>query len=249
MSWPGGESVTDSPPVSGTQQQGQNQRQEQDQRRRRGAPRRLQGGCPLRVAAASSLQSSRLITRRSCRSRCSRTRRLLPRSVGEAAAPPFRRPGPPVVLSGRAPAAPTVQSKVFLRPHQRVWPVLSRLFEMSAVALFSDSGSAVFMSGYRGGVAKNKVTTVDIQRPAFSGNLMQPTCCVCPTVLFPKGVLSEQWCESLSVAGACDVRPYRRHLRLGWTASRARGTYVSLEETDISLFVDGSGAGFPFHVF
>jgi hypothetical protein len=60
---------------------------------------------------------------------------------------------------------------------------------MSTVELFSDSGSAVFMSGYRGGVAKNEVTTVVIHLPV-SGKLSSLPKGV-SSALFGKAILCE----------------------------------------------------------
>ena len=125
----------------------------------------------MRAAAAGSLQSPRVLKRRSHLSSAPGTRRLLPRSEGEAAAPPCSCPGSPVVLSGRVPVAPTFQTRLrlFHRSHQRMWPNSRKLFEVSTAELFSDSGSVVLMNGCRGGVAKNKATAVGIQRPPFWG--------------------------------------------------------------------------------
>ena len=68
----------------------------------------------------------------------------------------------------------------FLRPHQRVWPVLARFFEMPVVVLLSESGPAVFMSGSRGGVAKNEATTAVFHLPSLV--------CFLKSAFFPKGV-------------------------------------------------------------
>ena len=212
----------------------------------------------MRAAAASSLRSSRALKRRSHPSSAPGTRRLLPRSEGEAAAPPFSCPGSPVLLSGRVSVAPTFQTKLrlFHRSHQRMWPNSHLLFEVSTAELFSESESVVLMNGCRGGVAKNKVTAVGILRPAFSGKfcagnvLYLEWLCVCvPSSLCPKGCLMRGVLRASLRGGWGRGRPHRRHLRLGWTASRARGTYVSLGETDISLVVDGSVSAVSFSQF
>ena len=66
--------------------------------------------------------------------------------------------------------------RLFYRSHQRMWPNSRLLFVVSTAELFSESGSIVFMNGYRGGVAKNKATAVGIERPSFCGNLFRVHC-------------------------------------------------------------------------
>ena len=67
----------------------------------------------------------------------------------------------------------TLSFKIKAPPRQRTRQFLAQLFEMFTVRI-SYSVSAPFMSGCRGGVAKYKVTTVDIRRPGFPGICKPP---------------------------------------------------------------------------
>ena len=74
------------------------------------------------------------------------------------------------VAAACGPPEPDAVSSVYIlfRPRLRAWQVL-QLFEMSPRRTFSESAAAVFMSGSRGGVAEDTVTTVDIPRPTAVG--------------------------------------------------------------------------------
>jgi hypothetical protein len=120
-----------------------------------------------------------------------------------------------------------------------VWPVLSKLFKKTAAELFSESGPAVFMSGSRGGVAKNEVTTAVFHLP--------PLVCFLKSTFFP---------ESMFHLKRVHKRAAEGDLPHDSSVARARGSdspsavrYMRLHEKGLSLVVNGSGAGFPFHVF